>query len=110
MYQQGDIVLMPFPFSDLSQSKRRPAVILSKNGINGKDLIAAQITSIPRLDSFSFPLPSSTVVDPLPETSEVRINKLFTVDSSLIVKKISRLKRDSLEQLLGLVQAQFDLG
>lgn len=109
MYQQGDIVLMPFPFSDLSQSKRRPAVILSKNGINGKDLIAAQITSISRLDSFSFPLPVSTVIDPLPETSEVRINKLFTVDSSLIVKKISRLKRDSLEQLLSLVQAQFDL-
>lgn len=109
MYQQGDIVLMPFPFSDLSQAKRRPAVILSKNSINGKDLIAVQITSTRRLDLFSFPLPHSTVIEPLPATSEVRINKLFTVDASLIVKKISKLNRDSLEQLLSLVQSQFEL-
>lgn len=109
MYQQGDIVLMPFPFSDLSQAKRRPAVILSQNRTNGKDLIAVQITSSSRLDSFSFPLPNSTVTVPLPATSEVRINKLFTVDASVIVRKISKLNRDALEQLLNLVQAQFEL-
>ena len=109
MYQQGDIVLMPFPFSDLSQAKRRPAIILSKNRTNGKDLIAVQITSTLRSDSFSFLLPNSVVNIPLPAASEVRINKLFTVEASLIVKKISKLNRDSLEQLLSLVQSQFDL-
>jgi mRNA interferase MazF len=109
MYQQGDIVLMPFPFSDLSQAKQRPAVILSQNRSNSKDLIAVQVTSPLRLDLFSFPLPNSTVIVPLPAASEVRINKLFTVPASLIVKKISKLNRDSLKQLLSLVQSQFDL-
>ena len=39
----GDVVVIPFPFSDLSQAKRRPALVLAT--LTGDDLILCQITS-----------------------------------------------------------------
>lgn len=42
-FVKGDIVIVPFPFSDLSQSKRRPALVVAK--LTGDDLILCQITS-----------------------------------------------------------------
>jgi mRNA interferase MazF len=45
-YSQGDIVLIPFPFTDLSQSKKRPAIILSNAKPNAQgDYLLVQITS-----------------------------------------------------------------
>ena len=40
---KGDVVVVPFPFSDLTQAKRRPALVISK--LEGDDLILCQITS-----------------------------------------------------------------
>jgi mRNA interferase MazF len=42
-FVKGDVVVVPFPFSDLSQSKRRPALVLAQ--IEGNDRILCQITS-----------------------------------------------------------------
>jgi len=42
-FVKGDVVIVPFPFSDLSQSKRRPALVIA--GLDGDDLILCQITS-----------------------------------------------------------------
>ena len=42
-FVKGDVVVVPFPFSDLSQAKRRPALVISK--LDGDDLILCQITS-----------------------------------------------------------------
>jgi len=39
----GDVVIVPFPFSDLTQTKRRPALVVA--GLSGEDLILCQITS-----------------------------------------------------------------
>ena len=43
IFIKGDIVVVPFPFSDLSQSKKRPALVLVD--LKGEDLILSQITS-----------------------------------------------------------------
>jgi mRNA interferase MazF len=40
---KGDVVVIPFPFSDLTQSKRRPALVITE--LEGDDLILCQITS-----------------------------------------------------------------
>lgn len=42
-FVKGDVVVIPFPFSDLTQSKRRPAIVIAV--LDGDDLILCQITS-----------------------------------------------------------------
>ena len=42
-FVRGDVVVIPFPFSDLSQAKRRPALVLAE--LEGNDRILCQITS-----------------------------------------------------------------
>lgn len=46
-YKRGDIVLVSFPFTDLSSSKRRPALVVSPDPFNerGQDLVVVAITS-----------------------------------------------------------------
>ena len=50
----GQVVLVPFPFSDLSRSKMPPAVVLAESGRD--DWILCQITSNPYGDSQSITL------------------------------------------------------
>ena len=56
-YNQGDIVLVPFPLTDLSSSKVRPAIVVSGVDVNNTDdVILAAITTNLRNDDFSFPI------------------------------------------------------
>jgi mRNA interferase MazF len=47
MYNQGDILLIPIPFSDLTSSRKRPVLVLSNSKYNKgtKDILVAAITS-----------------------------------------------------------------
>ncbi len=38
-YKQGDIIFRPYPFTDLSGTKKRPVIIISKNEINSPNFI-----------------------------------------------------------------------
>lgn len=51
---KGDIVVLPFPFSDLSSSKRRPALVLAS--LEGEDCILAQMTSTERKNNYTLSL------------------------------------------------------
>ncbi|MBX2962206.1 MAG: type II toxin-antitoxin system PemK/MazF family toxin [Cyclobacteriaceae bacterium] len=53
-FVKGDIVVVPFPFSDLSSSKRRPAMVIAN--LPGEDIILCQITSQLVKDEFSISL------------------------------------------------------
>lgn len=78
-YQQGDIVVVQFPFTDISQTKKRPALILSNATVNQTgDYLMVQITSQNKADGLSLPI-SATDFDgtPLPLTSYVRVHKIF---------------------------------
>lgn len=48
---KGDVVVVPFPFSDLSASKKRPAVVVAT--LTGDDIICCQITSEARFDEYA---------------------------------------------------------
>lgn len=91
-FVKGDVVVLPFPFSDLSASKRRPALIVAS--LEGDDLILAQITNVERFDSYVLSLVDKDfVLGKLPHESNVRPNKLFTADKSIIVYKAGQVKK-----------------
>ena len=76
------VVLVPFPFSDLSEAKLRPAVVLADAGRG--DWILCQVTSNPYGDQRSVPLPeSSFATGSLRTDSYARTGKLFTADQDL---------------------------
>ena len=50
-FMKGDVVVIPFPFSDLSQSKRRPALVVAS--LEGDDVLLCQITSKNIKDSYA---------------------------------------------------------
>ena len=108
-YQQGDIVLIPYPYDDLSATKKRPVVIVSKNSLNCDAFIVAKITSVLRGDAESFPLENISLDVPMSRPSEVRINQLFTAHKSLVIKKLSHLETLALGQLSEKIKTNFEV-
>ncbi len=90
-FRKGDIVIFPFPYTDLSKRKLRPCLVIS-NEMN-EDIILCQITSQKiRADKFSVELKKyETIEGTLFIDSYVRTNMIFTADKSLVVKKICRV-------------------
>jgi mRNA interferase MazF len=87
---KGDVIVVPFPFSDLSNSKRRPALVLAN--LESDDLILAQITSKDIFDSYSIEIKSNDFSNgTLNKKSNIRPNKIFTADKDIILYKIGRL-------------------
>ncbi len=108
-FKQGDIVFLPFPFTDLSTAKQRPAVIVSQNSINHPNYIVAKITTVIRADHCSFAIQSDDTDIPLKYESEVRTNDLVTVHHTLIIRKITSFRKEALIRLEALVKTNFDV-
>lgn len=108
-YLQGDIVIVPFPFSDQTKSKPRPAVVVSGAiSNNSDDVILAQITSRISGNAFVYPIDKSDVETPLNFASAVRCDKLVSTHKNLIHKKISQFNKNSLEAIIERVKTAFD--
>ena len=90
-FTNGAVVLLPFPFSDLSRSKLRPAVLLADVGKG--DWIASQITSNPYGDPHALALDESMFSQgSLQRLSFVRPGKLFTAHESLFSTVAGQIK------------------
>ena len=90
-FVKGDVVVVPFPFSDLSGSKRRPALVLAD--LPGDDIILCQITSQQHTDIFSIPLASADFnTGSLPVSSNIRPTRIFTADKNIIIRKTGTIK------------------
>lgn len=95
VFAAGQVALLPFPFSDLSRNKLRPAVLLA--GASREDWIVCQITSNPYGDNRSLPLmPSDFSSGMLQHVSYVRPGKVFTAHESLIATVVGTLKPEML--------------
>ncbi|MCF2498781.1 type II toxin-antitoxin system PemK/MazF family toxin [Dyadobacter chenhuakuii] len=85
-YLKGEVVVIPFPFSDLSGSKRRPAVVIAD--LDGDDIILCQITSQHSRDNHAIPLNLKDFTNgSLPIDSYIRPARIFTADKNIIVRK-----------------------
>ncbi len=96
---RGDVVVLLFPFSDLSSSRKRPAVVVAN--LSGDDLILAQITSAAsRSDEYAVSLETKDFqMGKLDVSSLIRPNKLFTADISIISSKIGTLKENKIKEV-----------
>ncbi len=92
---KGDIVVVPLPFSDLKQYKKRPALVLSV--LEGNDLILCQITSRQNKDPYVISLLQKDFdTGTLRQESNIRPNKLFTADKSIILYRAGSLAKQKL--------------
>jgi mRNA interferase MazF len=98
----GAVVLVRFPFSDLSQTKLRPAVVLVDVGRG--DCILCQITSKPYGDASAIELDNASFVSgSLRVTSYARPAKLFTANQNLITSQVGTLKPAALRSIAQVV-------
>ncbi len=110
-YQCGDVVVVPFPFTDKQAVKRRPAVVLSSSGkFSSGHSVLAMITSA---TNSPWPLDVPIADGPkagLQAASVVRM-KLFTLDERLILRRIGTLASGDRNQLAeSMAQLMQDLG
>ena len=102
--QQGDIVLVPVPFTDLSSRKRRPVIIVSSDAYNasGVDMVVVAMTSNPTQNTWSFVISSDDVADGrLNRPGTVRVDKVYTLAQCLAVVRFGRVS----EQVLGRIRS-----
>ena len=95
----GDVVIIPFPYSDLSQSKRRPALVLAKAGRG--DFLLCQITSKQYGDLHALSLKESDFLSGgIQRDSFIRGTKLFTANEALILAVAGHLTHSKLSQVV----------
>ena len=95
----GDVIVVPFPFSDLSQSKRRPALVLST--LTGDDLILCQITSRSITDRYAIEIDTEDFISgSLSQISNIRPNRLFTADRSIVMYEVGEISAEKLQMAI----------
>ncbi len=95
----GDIVVVPFPFSDLSSSKRRPAFVI--RDFEGEDVLLCQITSKSVKNDFAVSLEQSNFKSGgLNKKSNIRPDKIFTCSRNIILYKIGVLNSKKSQSVL----------
>jgi len=96
---KGDIVVIPFPFSNLSQVKKRPAFVVSK--LLGDDIILCQITSQKVKDKYSITLKKTDFIKgELSIDSNIRPNRIFTADKNIILYKVGNIIEPKIKEVI----------
>jgi len=99
---KGNVVVVPFPSSDLSQSKKSPALVVAP--LAGDDVILCQITSAARADAYSIALSDADFErGTLRQASTIRPNRLFTADTSIVAYTAGRLRPAKVTQVVDAV-------
>lgn len=104
-FNRGEVVLVPFPFTDLSTQKQRPALVISSKDFNdaSSDAILLAITSqIPRESQ-----PSDYQLSPeeqrkagLPRPYLVKAGKVVTLSQALVRKTVGRVPEETVDRIV----------
>lgn len=98
-FVKGDVVVVPFPFSDLTANKKRPALVVAV--LTGDDVILCQITSQTISDSYAVPLSNEDFrTGTLRQDSNIRPNRLFTADSNIILYRAGELTPEKIKDVV----------
>ena len=98
-FVKGDVVVTPFPFSDLSAAKRRPALVVAT--LTGDDVILCQITSRSVADSYAIHITNIDFAGGgLPRDSNIRPNRLFTADANIVLYRAGVLTAKKVQEVV----------
>ena len=98
-FVKGDIVVVPFPFSDLTEAKRRPARFITV--LEGDDVILCQITSQSARDAYAVSINDSDFAEgSLRQPSNISPNRIFTADSHIVLYRVGRLAPGKLAEVI----------
>jgi mRNA interferase MazF len=103
MIEKGDILLVPFPFSDQSGRKVRPVIVISNNNFNKKsgDLITIGITSNMSKDKYTLKLNNKELKEgKLFSQCCIKVENILRLDKYLIIKKIGKVKKEKIKEIL----------
>lgn len=109
MPSPSDIVLLPFPFTDLSTTKRRPVLVLGEADGRG-DFLAVQLTSQAGHDGAVLISSTDLVLGTLPKATWLRPEKVFTLNISLIALRAGRLTPEAFRRCRAAICAALGCG
>jgi mRNA interferase MazF len=108
IYRQRDIVLVPFPFSDLSARKVRPVLILSNDTYNHQslDAVVCGLTTNLNPARYSVIIDVKDVEQPgtLKHKSRIKADTIASLEQSLLIKQIARLKPSVFELVIAKIR------
>ncbi len=103
IFEQGGIVFVPFPFTNLASSKKRPVLILSRTSYNkqSSDFVCCGITSNINNSSHSVLIQSKDLlVGVIPKPSRIKVNTIFTLEKSLVIRSFGKIRENIMEKVM----------
>jgi len=100
---QKEVVLLPYPFSNLEEKKVRPALIVSNNKFNKRsdDCVMVPLTTVIKDEPYSIIIEQKDLFSgKLIRQSRIRADKIFSIEKNLIKMKIGILNKDSFEKVI----------
>jgi len=102
-FDAGDIVLLPFPFTDLSAAKTRPALVMTTRPKNdaGPDLVVCAITSNLANAAHSVLISEDDLEDgTIPKPSRIKVDKVATLQKTIVRKRVARVDARTMAQVM----------
>ena len=102
VFKQGEILIVPFPFSDLSGIKQRPVLVLSKTDYNKNtdDIITCGITSNLKDSKNSVLIENKNLENgQIPTQSRIKVDKLFTIEKSIVKRSVGKITDETFENV-----------
>lgn len=101
-FKQGDVILVPVPFTNLKEAKQRPALIVSNDSYNIKfeDIVICGITSNLSDEHYSVLLEQKDMAEgAIHFLSRIKADKLFTVHKSIVERKLGKVNKLIIERI-----------
>ena len=101
---QQDLVWVNLPFSDLRQSKVRPALVVSNNSYNksNPDVVICAVTSKLKESKYSVPVDNKDLSSgSLPIKSRVRADKILQIEKDLVIRPFAKLENKMFDNVVG---------
>lgn len=102
-FDQGEIVFVPFPFTNLASSKKRPVLILSKTRYNkgSLDFVCCGITSnTSDTSGHSLPIQDKDLItETLPKPSRIKLSTIFTLEKSIAIRSFGRVSDEMMKRV-----------